>query len=100
MYPYRTKPPNPNYKAVGDKARKKAKLGKILDQVYNEIQTKKTESKQMTIINNYCCCLIIIIIIIILLTVAVGDKSLKLLEKVEKIVPRPPTPSIESPNEV
>ena len=42
----RIKPPNSSAKPIGVKARKQAKLGKILDRVYNDLQTKKLQSKK------------------------------------------------------
>ncbi len=44
--PFSTAPPNPKSRQAGDKARKQAKLGKILDQVYAELQTKKKPGKE------------------------------------------------------
>ena len=42
----RIKPPSLSAKPIGVKARKQAKLGKILDQVYYDLQTKKLQSKR------------------------------------------------------
>ena len=42
----RIKPPSSSAKPIGVKARKQAKLGKILDKVYNDLQTKKLQSKR------------------------------------------------------
>ena len=41
----RTKPPDCVAKPVGNKARKQVKLGKILDQMYSDLQNEKLQSK-------------------------------------------------------
>ena len=96
---YRTMPPNPNSRPAGDKARKKAKLGRILDQVYHELQTKKCKKKY-----NLITPLAIIIVVpftrYLLYIASDSEKPLRLLERVEKPIPRPPTPVIDSPSEV
>ena len=86
---YRIKPPDPLAKPSGHKARKEAKLGKILDQMYNDLQIKKQQSKFTIMITVYVQSI-----------ADDSDKPLRLLVKVEKPIPRPPTPTIEPPNEV
>ena len=41
----RTKPPDRVTKPVGNKARKQVKLGKILDEMYSDLQNEKLQSK-------------------------------------------------------
>lgn len=67
-----TKPPDCVAKPVGNKARKQVKLGKILDQMYSDLQNEKLQTDK-------------------------GEKPIRLLEKVEKPIPRPPTPTIDAP---
>ena len=64
----------PKKKIVGSKARQIQHRGQQLDQVYQELKARQNED--MT------------------------PKPLRLLEKVEKPIPRPPTPSVLVPDEV
>ncbi|XP_019855688.1 PREDICTED: protein MAATS1-like, partial [Amphimedon queenslandica] len=66
----RIKPPDPSLKPVGFKARQDAKLGLILDKVYSDLQSQKEQTDD--------------------------KKPLRLLVKVDKPIPRPPTPTVEA----
>lgn len=64
----------PKKKIVGSKARQIQHRGQQLDQVYQELKARQNEDTT--------------------------PKPLRLLEKVEKPIPRPPTPSVLVPDEV
>lgn len=64
----------PKKKIVGSKARQIQHRGQQLDQVYLELKARQNEDTT--------------------------PKPLRLLEKVEKPTPRPPTPSVPVPDEV
>ncbi|XP_064407633.1 cilia- and flagella-associated protein 91-like [Halichondria panicea] len=60
-------------RGVGGTARKTAKLGAILDQVHTQLVTERTKGKE-------------------------SPKPLRFLERIEKPVPRPPTPIVPCPS--
>ena len=64
----------PKKKIVGSKARQLQHRGQQLDQVYQELKARQNEDTT--------------------------PKPLRLLERVEKPIPRPPTPSVPVPHEV
>ena len=64
----------PKKKIVGSKARQLQHRGQQLDQVYQELKARQNEDTT--------------------------PKPLRLLERVEKPIPRPPTPSVPVPDEV
>ena len=78
----RIKPPSSSAKPIGVKARKQAKLGKM-----NEMNFYCNGSDSNKVIS-------------FIFLADEGKKPLRLLEKVEKPIPRPPTPTIEAPSEV
>ena len=84
-----TRPPSQHTKPVNSKARQEAKMGKMLDQVYSDLKKDKTTSECLL-----TCSLAY------LFTLLAALRTPRLLQRVEKPIPRPPTPSIEPPDEV
>lgn len=107
----RIKPPDPSLKPVGFKARQEAKLGLILDKVYSDLQSEKEQSICKLHFNNlymhmqyaWVCAGLSIIITACdcsLFLLADEQKPLRLLVKVDKPIPRPPTPTVVATSDV
>ena len=115
MFP-RIKAPERKARAVGIRARQQAKLGSILDQVHSDLIKEKSKGVptwysaylRITICYSFPCYMLLqycplnaqISLLTYFLFTDSGQespKSLRFLERVEKPMPRPPTPTVQCP---